>query len=188
MDRPHDAGEAHEAWEDAEVVAAIAWAIDRDQPGLARAIALARWGGFRRGTICALPVASRVTGYDDDGAPHPRIYWMTSKRRVLADKREDARLTALMSSTPNRSTLLAFNADSGAWKERQLSQAVERMVASLAKAGTCRPGLTLHGLRHARGVELALAAALGVPDDDEELEEALDAALPGEWEIRETAE
>jgi hypothetical protein len=47
--RPHDAGEAHPIWEDAEVAAAIELARRRNAPGLARAIGLGRWGGFRRG-------------------------------------------------------------------------------------------------------------------------------------------
>ncbi len=41
---PHGKGEAHPAWEDHEVEAAIEDAIARRRPGLARAIALGRWG------------------------------------------------------------------------------------------------------------------------------------------------
>ena len=72
--RPRDSGEAHPVWEDAEVEAAIQLARERKTPGLARAIALGRWGGFRRGTICALPLNARTLGHDDAGKPQPRLY------------------------------------------------------------------------------------------------------------------
>lgn len=71
------------------------------------------------------------------------------------------------------------------WKERQLNQAVERLLDRLAQAGKVRAAtdddgniycpLTIHGLRHARGVELALAGA----SDSEimsQLEQASEAA------------
>jgi hypothetical protein len=167
---PHGAGEPHPIWEDAEVEAAITEAIARKKPGLARAIALGRWGGFRRGTICAIPRTARIESVDEDNGKHRRLHWMTEKRRVLCDKREDPRLTALLGRTANsvKATTLAYNADGFPWKERQLSQAVDRLLAALVKAGKVRGAidpetevasspLTLHGLRHARGVEIALA-------------------------------
>lgn len=157
--RPHDAGEAHPTWTDAEVAAVIELAIARKMPGLARAVALGRWGGFRRGTICALPVGARVMGHDATGAPQRRLYHITEKRAVLADKPEDARLTALLARTPNRATTLAYNARALPWKERQLNQAMDRLIDKLAKEGKVRPNLDIHGLRHARGVELAMAGA-----------------------------
>ncbi len=166
---PHDRGEAHPVWEDAEVEAAIALAIERKRPGLARAIALGRWGGFRRGTICSIPLNARSTGRDEHGERGPRLYWITEKRKVLCDKREDPRLSALMAKTPNKALTIAYNADGHAWKPRQLNQALDRLMATLAKAGRARAAtaedgevycpLTIHGLRHSRGVELALAGA-----------------------------
>ncbi|MDO9431634.1 MAG: site-specific integrase, partial [Phenylobacterium sp.] len=55
------------------------------------------------------------------------------------------------------------------WKPRQLNQAIDRLMATLAKAGKARAltddegavycPLDIHGLRHARGLELALAGA-----------------------------
>lgn len=173
--RPHDAGEAHPYWEDAEVDAAIAWALARGQPGLARAVALGRWGGFRRGTICAIPLHARPIGYDRQGNPVQRLHWVTEKRQVLADKREDPRLTALLAATPNRALTIAYNADGQPWKARQLNQAIDRLVTRLAKAGKMRAGLTLHGLRHARGVELAMAGASDA-EIMSQLEHASDAA------------
>lgn len=167
--RPHDAGEAHPIWEDHEVYAAIDAAIENAQGGLARAIALARFGGFRRGTVCKLPLGARIIGHDDDGTPHRRLYWITEKRRVLCDKREDPRLTAVMERTQNQTITIAYNGRNQPWKERQLNQAVDRLLARLAKAGKVRAAtdeageiycpLTIHGLRHSRGVELAHAGA-----------------------------
>ena len=167
--RPHDAGEAHPIWEEAEVTAAIEAAIARNHQGLARGIALARFGGYRRGTICALPLNARSKGRDDSGRPEFRHYWITEKRKVLADKREDARLTALLARTANKGLMLAYNADGKAWKPRQFSQAFDRLMTALAKAGKVRSAvdeegkvyspLTIHGLRHSRGVELAQAGA-----------------------------
>lgn len=168
---PRGMGEAHPAWSDGEVEAAIDEAIRRKRHGLARAIALGRWGGYRRGTICAIPRTARVETTDGAGDPHRRLYWITEKRRVLSDKREDPRLTALIERTENspKAVTIAYNADGLPWKERQLNQAVDRLLEALAKAGKVRAAtdengavycpLTIHGLRHARGVELALAGA-----------------------------
>jgi hypothetical protein len=157
--RPHDAGESHPAWEDVEVQAAIDDALQRKAPGLARAIALGRWGGFRRGTICKLPVSARVSGIDEDGEPYPRLLWVTEKRKVLCDKPEDGRLTQLIASTPDQTTTVAYNEDGKGWTQRALSRAVERLNLRLAAKGKMRLGLSLHGLRHARGVELAESGA-----------------------------
>lgn len=167
--RPHDAGEAHPIWEEAEVLAAIEGAIARKRPGLARAIALGRYGGFRRGTICVIPLNARVTGFDDRGVPHARLQFITAKRKVLADKPEEPRLTAVLARTPDKALTIAYNADGYAWKPRQLNQALDRLLIVLAKAGKVRKvvdgegrvscPLTIHGLRHARGVELAMAGA-----------------------------
>lgn len=154
--RPHDAGESHPIWEDEEVQATIAYCLERGKPGLARATALGRWGGFRR---CAIPLNARTTGYDQEGRAHRRIHWITGKCKVLADKREDPRLTALLDGTPNKALTIAYNARGEAWKVRQLNQAIDRIVEALAKAGKTRGSLTIHGLRHSRGVELALAGA-----------------------------
>lgn len=183
--RPHEVHEVNPRWEDHEVVAGIEDAIERGTPGLARAIALGRYGGFRRGTICNLPRHARTIAINDNGEQERRLYWLTEKRIVLADKREDARLTEIIERTPNRALNVAYNADGGPWKERQLNQAVERLMNRLAKAGKVRAAidedgevycpLTLHGLRHARGVELALAGA----SDSEimsQLEQASEAA------------
>lgn len=157
--RPHDTEEAHPTWEDHEVAAVIDLAIARKMPGLARAIALGRYGGFRRGTICGLPLNARTIGFDDRGRQHQRLYWVTEKRKVLADKPEDPRLTAILTSTPNVALTVAYNQRGGTWKPRQLNQAIDRLIEKLSETNRVRPNLTIHGLRHARGVELALAGA-----------------------------
>lgn len=157
--RPASAGEAHPIWEDAEVEAAIELAIKRGRPGLARAIALGRWAGFRRGTLCTIPRNARTTGHDDQGRPHRRLFWITEKRKVLCDKREDPRLTALLKRTADKALTLTYNADGNPWKPRQLNQALDRLIEALAKDGKARDNLTIHGLRHSRGIELALAGA-----------------------------
>jgi hypothetical protein len=157
--RPHGTPEKNPIWEDHEVQAVIDLALARKMPGLARAVALGRWGGFRRGTICRLPLESRVLGHNAEGRPQRRLYWLTEKRRVQCDKPEDARLTAILDSTPNRADTLAYNQRGDRFQERALNQAIDRLIERLSKEGKVRPNLTLHGLRHTRGVELAIAGA-----------------------------
>ncbi|ESQ90097.1 integrase [Asticcacaulis sp. AC460] len=167
--RPHDLDEGNPTWEDFEVETAIASAIERQHPGLARAIALARYGGFRKGTIMAVPMRARVIGHNAEGLPERRIHWITEKRKVLADRREDERLTAILDATPNRALTLSYDANGTPWKSRALGHAFDRLMNSLARAGKVRADmneegkifcpLTLHGLKHSRGVELAMAGA-----------------------------
>lgn len=166
--RPKNTTESHPIWDDADVAAAIEDAITT-APGLARAYALGRFAGFRRGTICKIPRRARTRGVDDDGVQERRLLWMTEKREVLCDKREDPRLTDVLARTPDRALTIAYNADGHPWKERALNQAMDRHMARLAKEGrvkaaTAEDGevycpLTIHGLRHSRGVELARAGA-----------------------------
>lgn len=156
---PHDAAEANPAWTDQEVDEFIALALKRNMPGLARAVALGRWGGFRRGTICKVPLNARIVAQDDRGLSQRRLYWTTEKRKVLCDKREDGRLTALLDSTPAKALTIAYNQRGEPWKERSLNQAFDRLLGVLARSNLARPDLTPHGLRHARGLELAYAGA-----------------------------
>jgi len=167
--RPHDLPDAHPAWDDAEVAVAIEDALARKRPGLARAIGIGRWGGFRKQTIIALPRHARIRALDVDGLEHRRIEWMTAKRKVLVNAPEDPRLTDLLARTPDLALTIAYNADGEPWKLRALSHAVDRHMARLAKAGRVRAAaddkgeiycpLDIHGLRHARGVELAESGA-----------------------------
>ena len=156
---PHSADEVNLAWTDEDVDAFIALALQRKMPGLARAVALGRWAGFRRGTICNIPLNARVLAQNDDGLPQRRLYWTTEKRKVLCDKREDGRLSALLESTPAKALTIAYDQKGQPWKQRALNQAVARLIGALAQSGHARPNLSPHGLRHARGLELAYAGA-----------------------------
>ena len=181
--RPSTLGEPHPAWRDEEVEAAIAAALEARMFGLARAIGLGRWGGFRRQSICRVRRNARTWADDPVRGRHRRIVWVTEKRKVLADKPEDARLTQLLADTPDRALTIAYNARDGVWQERQLNQALERLLTPLAASGAVRgapdaegiirPVLTLHGLRHARGVELASSGA-----SDAEIMAQIDHATP----------
>lgn len=154
--RPQGLGERNPRWEDAEVDTVIAWALERGRFGFARAIALGRWAGFRKQTICRVPLRARIERANATGAVERRILWLTEKKEVVCDRREDLRLTALLSTTPDRALTIAYNAQGQPWQPRALSHALDRAVAQLAKRGLVRPILTMHGLRHARGVEIAL--------------------------------
>lgn len=165
--RPHALGEPHPTWTDHEVSAVIEECLRRGLPGLARAVALGRYAGFRRQTICALPLSARVPSRAADGSEHIRLYWITEKRKVTCDKREDPRLTALLESTPDRGPTVAYNDRGQPFRERGLNQSLDRVLVRLAKAGKVRAGvnakgelacpLDIHGLRHARGNEIAEA-------------------------------
>ena len=156
---PTNRPEPHPAWDDSEVEAAINMATAIGQPGLARGIGLGRWGGFRRGGICDVPLNARTMGFDDDQIAQHRLYWITPKRGVLCDKPEDSRLTALLDRTPNRALTIAYNKYGQPWKPRAFNQALDRLLERLSKENAARSFLDVHGLRHARGMELAYAGA-----------------------------
>lgn len=156
--RPHALGEANPYWEDDEVEAAIALALEMKRPGLARAIALGRWGGFRKQTICSIPLRARVIRAVQKGT-EVRLHWVTEKKKVLCNRREDGRLTRLIEGTPSRALTIAYSARGQPWTGRALSRAVETLLKKLSATGKVRADLTIHGLRHARGVELARTGA-----------------------------
>lgn len=156
--RPHSLGEANPFWEDDEVDAAIELALKIKRPGLARAIALGRWGGFRKQTICSIPLRARAVRQTSDGT-QVRLHWVTEKKKVLCNRREDIRLTNLILRTPSRALTIAYNSTGQPWTGRALSRAIERLMTTLSRRGEVRADLTVHGLRHARGVELARTGA-----------------------------
>lgn len=180
--RPQTLGEANPRWLDAEFDIVLEHAIEKGAPGLARALALGRWGGFRRQTICRVPRQARITRANDDGIIERRLYWVTEKRLVRCDRREDARLTALLERTDAMrprfarnvtAMTIAYNSRGESWKERALEHEVKRTVDALAEQKKIRPGLTLHGLRHSRGVEIAASGG-----SDAEIMSQLDHATP----------
>lgn len=106
-----------------------------------------------------MPLHARIVGETEDGISHRRLFWTTPKRGVQCDKPEDERLAALIERTPNRALSIAYNKYGQPWKERALNQAFDRLVARMVLAGRGRADLDIHGLRHARGMELAHAGA-----------------------------
>lgn len=129
-------------------------------------MALGRWGGFRKQNVCDIPLGARIKRPTHTGEEN-RLKWVTQKRKVRCDRREDPRLTDQIQTTPSRSIYIAYNAYGQPWKARSLSQALDRLIEKLAKTDDeKRPGekmvrgdLTFHGLRHSRGVELARTGA-----------------------------
>lgn len=58
-----------------------------------------------------------------------------------------------------KALIIAYDQKGQPWKQRGLNQAVARLIDALAQTGHVRPNLSPHGLRHARGLELAHAGA-----------------------------
>ena len=92
------------AWTDEEVDAVIALALQRNMPGLARAVALGRWGGFRRGTICNIPLNARSSRKMMTVCRSVGSTGRLRSVRSLCDKREDSRLSAFLESTPAKAS------------------------------------------------------------------------------------
>lgn len=171
--RPHGTPEQNPIWLDAEVEAFIAHCIATGADGLARAVALGRWAGLRRQTIIAVLETDRTVKCLRGGQMRRRLQCVSAKGEVLLDIPEDPRLARVLNDlTYGCGDTIAFNRLGMPWKARQLNQALDRVIARLAADEQVRPNLTLHGLRHARGVELAeagcsdaeLAAQLGHAD------------------------
>tara|TARA_R110002124_G_scaffold276986_2_gene448032 strand:- start:683 stop:1648 length:966 start_codon:yes stop_codon:yes gene_type:complete len=143
--------EPHPVWTPAEVADVLVACAH--MPGLVRAVGLARYGAFRRDDLCRLPTTARVR----EGA-QVRYQWRSGKSLIGIEHLEDPRLTELLDErTTSAAPTIAYNRRGGAWHPRQLSQALARVLGRLEGKGVVRPGLTWHGLRHTRGVELAEA-------------------------------
>ncbi len=160
VDRPHGLGESNPFWTDAEFQTVLDDCLCSKRYGLARALALARWAGFRRGTICGIRNNARYAVDQPDGSVQMRIRHLTEKGQVLGDKAEDRRLTALLNATPTAGCeTIAYSGTLKPWLPRGLNHALDRQLARLKDRGLLERKLTLHGLRHSRGVELAEAGA-----------------------------
>ncbi|WP_374471712.1 tyrosine-type recombinase/integrase [Phenylobacterium sp.] len=162
--RPRMLGEPHRLWPDAALQAVLEAGVARARHGLARAVALARYTGLRRGDLVRL-----TPGHRQDG----RIVVRTGKRQVQIDIPEDPRLTAWLTRIPDRPAphplrarpeasgppaRLVFNMAGAPYTEDGLGQEVVKFVQQLHREGVLdQPDYDLHGLRHTRGVELALA-------------------------------
>lgn len=159
VNRPHGRPEQNLAWTDDEVGEVLASALINEMPGLARAIGLARYAGLRRQTICSITEDERYIATLPGGDQQRRIRYKSAKGEVWADIPEDSRLTRLLEDTHAGPHHLAYSRSNDPWKPRRLNYMLGRVLEELATSGLVRPKLTLHGLRHARGVELALAGA-----------------------------
>jgi hypothetical protein len=118
LQAPANRAEPRPAWDDSEIEAAINMAIAVGQPGLARGIAFGRWGGFRRGGICDVPLNARTMGSTtirpssvDFTGSRPSVVCCATSPRIR-------RLTALSDRTPNRAFTIAYNKYGQPWKPR----------------------------------------------------------------------
>ena len=166
--RPATLPEPHVLWPDHVLELVVQTAIGERLYGAARAIALARYTGARRGDLVRMPRSARSGG---------RIRFLSAKRRVPVDIDEDPRLTAWLEQIPASQPLsgrrgrklpkgavaplpatLVFNVANLPYTESGLGQAISGLITRLHAAGTLETGAyDLHGLRHSRGVELAEA-------------------------------
>lgn len=146
----------------------MAAAVAQRRFGLARAIAIARYVGARRGDLVRMPRAARVpAGGGQNGL---RFKFLSGKRRIRVDVPEDAALTEWLDITPcsqpktrNRKAApetltLVFTMEGTVYTENGLGQAMATLARTLFETGEIdSPNYDLHGLRHTKGVEMALA-------------------------------
>ena len=166
--RPRSLAEPHLLWSEAVFQSVMDEAVARKRYGLTRALAIARYVGARRGDLVRIPRTARCGG---------RFQYMSGKRSVRVDIPEDPLLTRWLDATPEAppdeprrgrklkqgqtrvaTTTLVYNVAGAAYTEDGLGQELAKMVAKLHGQGKIdSPDYDLHGLRHTRGVELALA-------------------------------
>lgn len=166
--RPRELKEPHLVWSEATFQTVMETALDARKFGLARAVAVARYIGARRGDLVALPRSARQGG---------RFQFVSGKRRVRVDVMEDPELGRWLARTPDAppveprrgrkvqadaapvaTTTLVYNVAGRPYTEDGLALELRKLVAKLHAAGQLdSERYDLHGLRHTRGVELALA-------------------------------
>ena len=175
--RPRTAATAHPIWPEWMVTLVIETAIAKGRYGVARAVAIARYAGARRGDVVDITHAARLTQWP---ANTSRITWLTDKKRVVVNMKEDARLTRWLDATPASQPLsrwqaqeqrrtgvvrlppatLVYNISNLPYTEDGLGQELAKIIVALhADKKIDRDVYDLHGLRHSFGVELALAGA-----------------------------
>lgn len=154
--RPAAAAEPHQLWPETVVTVVIDTAIANRRFGIARAVALARYGGVRRGDLVKLTSASSLEG---------RVRLTSSKRKVPVDIPADPRLVAWLrqmpepvAKSPGAPIYLIHGKRGYRYTEDGLGQELAKLIKTLHRAGLIESDrYDLHGLRHTRGVELALA-------------------------------
>lgn len=163
--RPRGMGEPHLAWPDTVLETVLAEALGQHRYGLARAVAIARYTGARRGDLVRLAPTAREGG---------RFRFLSGKRRIGVDIPEDPRLAAWLDGTPDgppasgrsiragleapRPPTLIYNRLGRPYTEDGLGQELAKLVRGLFEDGLIDTDrYDLHGLRHTRGVELAMA-------------------------------
>ena len=175
--RPRTAKTAHPIWPEWMVTLVIETAVAKGRYGVARAVAVGRYAGARRGDVVDITHAARQTRWPSNVR---RIGWLTDKKRVTVDMKEDPRLTHWLDATPasqppsrwqahmQRKTgvvrlppqTLVYNISNEPYTEDGLGQELAKIVVALHAAGKIDSDVyDLHGLRHSFGVELALAGA-----------------------------
>lgn len=166
--RPAELAEPHRIWPMAVVDAVIQRAIEEEKYGVARAVAIGRYVGARRDDLTKISRRARQGG---------RFQFMSGKRRVQVDVLEDPALTRILDRTPDapkpsarrgrklkagvipaQPVTLVYNLAGRAYTPKGLADEVCKIVAKLHKAGEIDSDkYDVHGLRHTRGVEAALA-------------------------------
>lgn len=168
VERPAHLEEPHILWPMDVMVGLTETAIERGHYGLAAAIVFGRYVGARRADIVSAPKSLRTS---------PRITFRSGKRRVLVDIPIDPELKAWFARIPDRPDEtprqgrrlkkgatavtpfnLVFTLEGRPYSEDGLGAALADLVSD-PKLHNITGGLRydLHGLRHTRGVELALA-------------------------------
>lgn len=165
--RPRELAEPHVIWPMAVVEAVVARALEEAKPGLARGVLVGRYVGARRQDIVAIGRGARHGG---------RFAFLSGKKRVPVDIREDPELTAWLARIPDvptpgkragrktaqgamnlRPFTLCFNVMGAPYSEDGFAQELAKIVTGLHKEGAIAgDAYDAHGLRHTRGVELAL--------------------------------
>lgn len=178
--RPQDLKEPNPIWPEPVVQAVLQEALALRKYGIVRAVALARWAGPRRGDVVKLGPRNRQDG---------RLRWLSGKRRVPVDIKEDPELTLWLGRTPDRppqeprqgrkvkpgaptplrQPRLVYNVAGDGYTEDGLALELRKLLVDLARRQLVDGAVLddageivnseygLHGLRHTRGVELALA-------------------------------
>lgn len=182
--RPRALAEPHILWSWETFEAIMRGALAQRRFGLARAIAIGRYIGARRGDLIRLPRTARVPVRSP--ANGLRFQFLSGKRRVRVDVPEDPALTEWLDETPSaqpktryrktvqETTTLVYSMEGTVYTESGLGQAMADLAKALHAAGKIdSPRYDLHGLRHTKGVEMALAGCT-----DAEIAAALGHASP----------